>query len=215
MVTLNNVLASFHSIKISNGTYDLAIDSNGYLTIANSSFAVTATNLDIRDLDYSTDNVQIKSAAGVALAVDGSGFLTITNSSFAVTATNLDIRDLTHVSDSVKIGDGTDFLAVNGDGSINVQTVPGGFASWKVTDQDVTSTASELAATPLTGRLSLEVQNVGSVDVYVNFSNAVTTANGLMIPKGSSWAVDLDDTANIWAITSSGTADLRIVELAA
>lgn len=37
-----------------------------------------------------------------------------------VTATDLDIRDLTHVSDSIKIGDGTDFLAVNADGSINV-----------------------------------------------------------------------------------------------
>jgi len=33
--------------------------------------------------------------------------------------TDLDIRDLTHVSDSVKIGDGTEFLAVNVDGSIN------------------------------------------------------------------------------------------------
>jgi hypothetical protein len=41
-------------------------------------------------------------------------------SSIEVTATDLDIRDLTHASDSVKIGDGTDFLAVNGDGSINV-----------------------------------------------------------------------------------------------
>jgi len=32
---------------------------------------------------------------------------------------DLDIRDLTHVSDSIKIGDGTDFLAVNADGSLN------------------------------------------------------------------------------------------------
>lgn len=36
-----------------------------------------------------------------------------------VDATDLDIRDLTHASDSIKIGDGTDFLAVNNDGSIN------------------------------------------------------------------------------------------------
>lgn len=42
------------------------------------------------------------------------------NASIAVTATDLDIRDLTHVSDSVKIGDGTDFLEINADGSINV-----------------------------------------------------------------------------------------------
>jgi hypothetical protein len=37
----------------------------------------------------------------------------------AVSATDLDIRDLTAASDSVKIGDGSDFLAINADGSIN------------------------------------------------------------------------------------------------
>ena len=44
----------------------------------------------------------------------------IANASVVVSATDLDIRDLTHVSDSVKIGDGVDFLAINADGSINV-----------------------------------------------------------------------------------------------
>lgn len=49
----------------------------------------------------------------------------LSNASIAVTATDLDIRDLTHVSDSVKIGDGTDFLAVNADGSINISAISG------------------------------------------------------------------------------------------
>ena len=44
---------------------------------------------------------------------DGGGSLT-------VDAVDLDIRDLSHSQDSVKIGDGTDFLAINSDGSINV-----------------------------------------------------------------------------------------------
>lgn len=42
--------------------------------------------------------------------------------SLTVDATDLDIRDLTHSSDSIKVGDGTDFLAVNTNGSINVVT---------------------------------------------------------------------------------------------
>lgn len=42
------------------------------------------------------------------------------NASIVVTATNLDIRDLSANQDSVKIGDGTDFLEINNDGSINV-----------------------------------------------------------------------------------------------
>lgn len=61
---------------------------------------------------------------GNSLTVDGTVELGATTlaalESITVVATDLDIRDLTHVSDSVKIGDGTDLLAVNADGSINV-----------------------------------------------------------------------------------------------
>ena len=54
------------------------------------------------------------SSTGGALHInDGGGSLT-------VDASDLDIRDLSHTQDSVKIGDGVDFLAVNADGSINV-----------------------------------------------------------------------------------------------
>lgn len=60
-------------------------------------------------------DLQLIDSDGHELDINADGSLNAT-----VTATDLDIRDLTHVSDSVKIGDGTDFLAVNADGSINV-----------------------------------------------------------------------------------------------
>jgi len=98
-------------------------DTSGALDVylANASIVVTATDLDIRDLDSSQDNVEIQTAAGQALAIDGSGYLTVNQgtSPWVVSATDLDIRDLTHVSDSIKVGDGVDFIAVNSDGSIN------------------------------------------------------------------------------------------------
>jgi hypothetical protein len=60
-------------------------------------------------------------SGGAVISETGTSLdVNLTNASVAVTATDLDIRDLTHVSDSIKIGDGTDFLAVNADGSINV-----------------------------------------------------------------------------------------------
>lgn len=63
--------------------------------------------------------VQLTDGTDVAL-INASGFLEVNvNGTVTVSATDLDIRDLTHVSDSVKVGDGTDFLAVNADGSIN------------------------------------------------------------------------------------------------
>lgn len=74
------------------------------IDVSGSAVTVSATNLDIRDLAFATDKVDVTGSDVTA----------------TVTATNLDIRDLTHVSDSVKVGDGTDFLAVNANGSINV-----------------------------------------------------------------------------------------------
>jgi len=40
-----------------------------------------------------------------------------------VSANDLDIRDLIHTQDSIKVGNGTNFLLVNSDGSINVRLV--------------------------------------------------------------------------------------------
>lgn len=262
---LNSLSAALHSIKVSNGSYDLAIDSNGYLTITNSSFAVTASDLDIRDLDYSQDNVAIKSAAGVDLAVDSNGYLTITNSSFAVTASDLDIRDLDYSQDNVEIKSGSgvslsidsngyltitnssfavtasdldirdlDYsqdnvaiksaagvdLAIDSNGYLTItntsfETTPAAYDTWKVTAQSVTNTASELASTPLANRIKMVIQNLGSVDVYINFSNAVSTSNGLLIAKGFSQEIELDAGADVWAITASGSADVRIAEYSA
>lgn len=93
----------------------LNVDANGALTI-------TATDLDIRALDASTDNIAISDGTNT-LAIDGSGNLTVNvNGTVTVDATDLDIRDLSASQDNVAISDGTNTLAVNGDGSINVVT---------------------------------------------------------------------------------------------
>lgn len=65
---------------------------------------VSATDLDIRDLAFASDSVDVSGSDITA----------------TVTATDFDIRDLSHSQDSIKIGDGSDFLAINADGSINV-----------------------------------------------------------------------------------------------
>lgn len=86
------------------------------------------------DGDYATFNTDASGRlytsihdGGNSITVDGTVELGATTlaalESITVVATDLDIRDLTHVSDSVKVGDGTDFLAIAADGSINVGTV--------------------------------------------------------------------------------------------
>jgi hypothetical protein len=65
------------------------------VNLSNSSIAVTATDLDIRDLAFATDKVDISGSSNVAVT-DGGGSLT-------VDAVNLDIRDLAFATDKVDI----------------------------------------------------------------------------------------------------------------
>ena len=51
-------------------------------------------------------------------------------------------------------------------------------------------------------------------DIFIK-NSAVTVANGLKIPKGSSYEQALDAGAAIYAITASGSSDIRVAEYAA
>lgn len=87
------------AVKVVDGTITsqaLGVDSSGRVVV--------------KLTDGSGNNINSTSNA---LHVD------VQNASLVVTATDLDIRDLTDASDKVAIGDGTDTLAVNADGSIN------------------------------------------------------------------------------------------------
>ena len=230
MITLDTLDQTLHSVKIGDGTDTLAVNADGSLNITDNggsitvdgSVTVSATDLDIRDLSHTQDSVKMGDGTDfVAVNTDGSlnitdngGSITV-DGSVTVSATDLDIRDLSHSQDSVKIGDGTDFLAVNADGSLTVQANFAGFSTWQTKSVSVTSSATQLDATPLTSRLYVEIQNLGNRDIYVGPSASVTTANGLKISKGSSQAIQLDDGADIYCITDSGSSDVRFAEYAA
>ena len=75
---------------------------------------VAGTAIDVNTGNASTGTIRVVLASDQpVVSIDDNG------SSLTIDASDLDIRDLTHVSDSVKIGDGTELLAVNADGSIN------------------------------------------------------------------------------------------------
>lgn len=100
---IRNLVFADDKVDVSGSS--VSISGTVAVTQSTSPWVVSATDLDIRDLAFATDSVTAHQG----------GSWTVT-----ATATDFDIRDLTHVSDSVKIGDGTDFLAINNDGSINV-----------------------------------------------------------------------------------------------
>lgn len=122
---------------------------------AGGSLTVDATDLDIRDLVFATDSVDVTGSevsldAATLAALEsitvqnGAGAAAVNiqdgGNSITVDATDLDIRDITHVSDSIKIGDGTDFLAINADGSINV--VPQEDPGTEVVNYDTTASVA-------------------------------------------------------------------------
>lgn len=106
---IRDLSASQDNVAISDGTDTLAVNADGSINSIVSQATHDNLNanvtIQVGDVDVGNANPVPVSDAGGSLTVD---------------AINLDIRDLSHTQDSVKIGDGTDFLAVNADGSINV-----------------------------------------------------------------------------------------------
>lgn len=309
------------SAKITSTT--VGADEGLDVYLLNSSIEVTATDLDIRDLDAAQDNVAISDGTDVlAINADGSINITDNGGSITVDASDLDIRDLSHTQDSIRIGDGTDFLAVNADGSINVNadisvvngaekeedaahasgdigqyvlavrqdslasdtSADGDYSSLKVNslgelyvsasinpavaddapdtenplkvgsravdgllpaisasgdkadmisdmyrrlwvnsapnvgfnvaNATVTTTAAELASSPLAGRMKLQVQNLGNRAIFIGHSNAVTSANGYRVAAGATAVFEFGEDLDLWAISSGGSQDVRILQLA-
>lgn len=63
--------------------------------------------------------------------------------------------------------------------------------------------------------LGVMLTNLGTVDVFVGFTNGVTTGNGQLLPglKGASLVVPT--TLDIWAIVAAGTQAVSFLELRA
>lgn len=163
---------------------------------------VSATDFDIRDLSFATDKVDVSGSDVTA----------------TVTAIDLDIRDITHVSDSIKIGDGTDFLAINADGSINVipQEDPGtelvtysvspSVAAGASANHDfLFATASRLyqVLSSASGKLKVEIQ--------IETAAASNTFTTICVRFNSTATPDCDMTLSKYAVIPAG-ARVRVIK---
>lgn len=117
------------------------------------------------------------------LLVKDTDVLAKLNSGVVVTATALDIRALTHASDSIKIGDGSDFLAVNGDGSINSVVT--------ATDLDIRNLTFATDKVDASGSTLGANDGVDIGDVTINNANGASAVN--IQDGGNSITVDALD----------------------
>lgn len=223
------------SVKIGDGTDFLEVNADGSLNAV-----VSATDLDIRDLDSSTDSVTAIQGTSPWVVGDGGGSLTVDASDLDIrdldsaqdsvaavqsgawtvtaTATDFDIRDLSHSQDSVKVGDGTDFLAINADGSINVNATSSDAAlanaALKAVAETVGTSAAQIldGADELANRKYVYLYNNGNRLAYVGESG-VTTSSGFPLPPGSILDARIGAAVDVYMIADAAGQNVRTLQL--
>lgn len=95
-----------------------------------------------------------------------------------------------------------------------IESVQSGFSSCAYAAVSVGNTATQLVGSALTNRKKVLLQNLGARAVYLGCDASVTTANGIRVPKGGAYEFEWDATVDLHAITSAGTADIRVQEAA-
>jgi hypothetical protein len=211
------------------------------VNISNASLAVTATNLDIRDLDYSRDNVAIKGSTGNELVVNADGSINVQADISVVTGSDK-AEDAAHTSGDI----GTYVLAVRQDTLASSTSADGDYASFKVSaagalyvniaessssltvsDAALANTAiisktktlgtantAEVAITSaLSSRKYLSIYNVSNKKVYIGGSG-VTAATGFPVSPGSYLDLRAGASSAVYFVGSTGdTPEIRTLEL--
>lgn len=198
----------FATDKVDVSGSEVSLDSATLAALEN--ITVSATDLDIRNLVFATDKVDV---SGSEVSLDSATLAALEN--ITVSATDLDIRDLSHVSDSVKVGDGTDFLAVNTDGSINVNSIAASLASLSTIPETVGTSAAAIVdgGDELANRKKLFMYNNGNRQMYIG-ATGVTTSTGFPIPPGAILEIDSGAAMDVFAIADAAGQNMRTLQLA-
>ncbi len=211
------------------------------VNFTNTSLAVTATDLDIRDLAFATDSVDVSGSSvsitgSVAVtatdldirdlafatdSVDVSGSSVSITGSVAVTATDLDIRDLTAATDSVsawtKDGSGTAITSTGGALDINIKSgdLDDSLANASIANESRTVGTSAIATTAaaaLANRKWLYLANVSNKAIYFGKAS-VTLANGFPVYPGDKHEFRIGPAVTTNVIGEAAGLDLRVMEL--
>lgn len=196
---------------------------------------VEATDLDIRDLDHSQDNVSI-AQGGNTMVVNADGSINVNADIDVVNGAEkeedaahasgdvgqyvLAVRQDTLASSVSADGDYASFK-VNDVGALYVydtsEQLPPSHTAWLVSQNDVADTAELIVAADLTGRRKILIQNVssGGRTLYIGHDNTVTSADGIRLSAGAAIELELAEGVEIYGISTAAGADIRVAELAA
>ncbi|TXH10647.1 MAG: hypothetical protein E6R04_04760 [Spirochaetes bacterium] len=94
-----------------------------------------------------------------------------------------------------------------------VTSAPNAAGSNAAVSVDTTAGGVTVFATPIEGRMEVEVQNLGNKAIYLGFGT-VTSSNGIRVAGGATWSRELGPDVILKAIADSGTQDVRVMQLA-
>jgi hypothetical protein len=132
-----------------------------------------------------------------------------------ITAGDLNVQ-LTHTGgtpDSVQIGDGTEIASITANTHLEVVDRSDDGLATSAVSVDNTVGGTQLVSSALTERKYIEIQNLENRTVFLGASG-VTSSTGIRIPPRASWSGKVGPNISLYGITNSGTADVRILELA-
>jgi hypothetical protein len=160
-------------------------------------FITNPLEIDV-NLDAGDDSIAawLKDGSGNSLS-STSGALHVRLDSqtvnIVVEATDFDIRNLTAAQDKV-------------DARMDASSIATSAAS-------VGTTAAALVASALSNRRRLLIQNLGANAIFLGGAS-VTTSTGIRIPAGANVELEIGAGVNLHALCASGSADVRILEMA-
>lgn len=141
--------------------------------------------------------------------------LVSTSGDINITAGDLNVQ-LEHTGanfDSLRIGDGTTLASVSTNNDLQVvDRANDGMANSAISVNDTVG-GTNLVTSALAERKEITIQNLDNRPIYVGASG-VSASNGLRVPAKGSMTIKLGPNLALYAITPSGTADVRILELA-
>jgi len=205
-----NIAASSSGIKIIDSDGDeLEVNADGSINVSASITDPVKFRLDGSVVEVLEDTVT--PANNQPLPVK----LTSVTGDIAITAGDLNVQ-LEHTGanfDSVRLGDGTTLVSVSTNNDMQVVDRADDGVATTAVSVDTTVGGVQLVSSALTERKYIEIQNLDSKSIFLGPSG-VTTSNGLRIPAKGSWSGKVGANVSLYAIAPSGTADVRILELA-
>ena len=204
---------SFFTSTSENG--DIALDVH----ISNTSLAVTATDLDIRDLVQATDSVSIgdgttlfdAAVQDVAAGAGHAGFASMAVRDDTLTTLTEADGDFTHLRTTDQ-GALWTFIAGSDPLTINDAALADTAIANASNDLGVANTAEDAVASPLANRKYLWIYNNGNRVVYIG-STGVTSANGFPISPSSYMELRAGASVDVEWVGPNTSQQIRTLEL--